>query len=572
MKKVAKRIFYKRISMLLLIMLLCNFLLPQVSFGAVDLVTPLSRFFCAVGDITISTLQKYIVGTGAIKYSGSEEYTLKYSPGVIFSGTLPAFDINFISPIPNKEKYVIIEPEKIVSYKQTAVTSFYSEDSNNATVIYKTINGTGTSTSIIDTMVNYTKDPTNIPEENKQYKDGEDLIRKTDVISYASSLQETYGYYDETTIKKVQNEDIKLEEDFKEYSWWLIENEDSKEATQYTIYLSHKVHYESDPMSVTQVYEVEITETLLENQSAMVSVASVMKNTIASWYKAMQEIALVGLLCVLVYVAIRIIISSSTTDKAKYKKMLFDWFTAVVIIFTLHYIISFTLTATKAISDVFNVNLIADDGSDIVFSKLRTDVGEGDLGAVFLKMVMYYWLIILTIKYTIQYFKRVVNMAFLTMIAPIIGLTYPLDKIKDGQAQAFTLWIREYIFNALLQPFHLIIYYVFVGSSVMGNFATENPFYALAVMTFLAPAEKLLRKMFGFDKGGKLGNLEAALGGATVMNMINSLGKKPPKRRNEPLIQETNGGNIRMKDNSVDMSDPYQALRRKWYLYCSAYK
>ena len=185
---------------------------------------------------------------------------------------------------------------------------------------------------------------------------------------------------------------------------------------------------------------------------------------------------------------------------------------------------------------------------------------------------MYLVLVIYTAVFTIHYLKRLVYLGFFTMIAPLIALTYPLDKIKDGQAQAFTLWIREYIFNALLQPFHLIIYYVFVGSSVMGNFATENPFYALAVMTFLAPAEKLLRKMFGFDKGGKLGNLEAALGGATVMNMINSLGKKPPKRRNEPLIQETNGGNIRMKDNSVDMSDPYQALRRKWYLYCSAYK
>ena len=71
---------------------------------------------------------------------------------------------------------------------------------------------------------------------------------------------------------------------------------------------------------------------------------------------------------------------------------------------------------------------------------------------------MYYYLVFMTIKFTVLYFKRVVYMAFLTMIAPLIGLTYPLDKIKDGQAQAFTMWIREFVFNALLQPLHLILY------------------------------------------------------------------------------------------------------------------
>lgn len=166
------------------------------------------------------------------------------------------------------------------------------------------------------------------------------------------------------------------------------------------------------------------------------------------------------------------IISSSTTDKAKYKKLLFDWLTALIIVITLHYIISFTLAITDSVCGIFNANIIDENGKDIVFSKLRTDIGNPEnFASTFVKLVMYYFLIILTIKYTIQYFKRFIYVAFLTMIGPIIGLTYPLDKIKDGQAQAFSLWIREFLFNALIQPFHLILYYVFVGSSVMGSFA-----------------------------------------------------------------------------------------------------
>ena len=38
-------------------------------------------------------------------------------------------------------------------------------------------------------------------------------------------------------------------------------------------------------------------------------------------------------------------------------------------------------------------------------------------------------------------------MAFLTLIAPLVALTYPIDKMNDGQAQAFNRWMKEYIFN-----------------------------------------------------------------------------------------------------------------------------
>ena len=31
----------------------------------------------------------------------------------------------------------------------------------------------------------------------------------------------------------------------------------------------------------------------------------------------------------------------------------------------------------------------------------------------------------------------------------------PIDKIKDGKAQAFNYWLREYIVNAMLPVIHL---------------------------------------------------------------------------------------------------------------------
>ena len=60
-------------------------------------------------------------------------------------------------------------------------------------------------------------------------------------------------------------------------------------------------------------------------------------------------------------------------------------------------------------------------------------------------VVCYLALVIYTCIFTVQYLKRVVYMAFLTMIAPLIALTYPLDKIKDGKGVAFTIPISSVI-------------------------------------------------------------------------------------------------------------------------------
>ena len=53
------------------------------------------------------------------------------------------------------------------------------------------------------------------------------------------------------------------------------------------------------------------------------STAYKLKSTIAKWYMALRTIALVGLLSVLVYIGIRIILSSgSANNKAKYKNVI----------------------------------------------------------------------------------------------------------------------------------------------------------------------------------------------------------------------------------------------------------
>ena len=118
----------------------------------------------------------------------------------------------------------------------------------------------------------------------------------------------------------------------------------------------------------------------------------------------------------------------------------------------------------QTISSINNFFFFYENGVDKIFSNIRYEADKSySVMQMFASTVMYVALVVLTCTFTIQYLKRVIYMAFLTMIAPLICLTYPLDKIKDGQAQALSMWLREYIFNAFMTN------YIAIAIVVDGN-------------------------------------------------------------------------------------------------------
>ena len=51
--------------------------------------------------------------------------------------------------------------------------------------------------------------------------------------------------------------------------------------------------------------------------------------------------------------------------------------------------------------------------------------------------------ITLTFKFTFIYFKRMLTMAMLTIVSPLIALMYPLDKKGSGKSKVFDFWVKE---------------------------------------------------------------------------------------------------------------------------------
>lgn len=318
--------------------------------------------------------------------------------------------------------------------------------------------------------------------------------------------------------------------------------------------------------------------------------ASQLKNEIAKWYYIIRNIALVGAIITLLYIGIRMTITSIAADKAKYKQMLYDWLIALCLMVCMHYIMIFAHNMAESIIKIFSADLgkhnyifvinepgdhfeksmkelekesgmkyLSDDGKSIIwptnlmgqFRLKSQEVGSTKLDH-FGYTLAYLTLVIFTLIFSVTYIKRLLYLLFLTVIAPLVALTYPLDKIHDGKAQAFDMWLREYIFNLLIQPFHLLLYTIFVTMAF--ELASTNVIYSLVVIGFMIPAEKFLRTMFGFNKASTPGLFNGAAGAALTMSAVHALG------RFSKGGQGKNGSNVKNqeKNDKVSMrsSDP----------------
>ena len=352
---------------------------------------------------------------------------------------------------------------------------------------------------------------------------------------------------------------------------------------------------------------------------------STIRESVRNWYSTLRLIAIVGMMSVLVYIGIRILISSAAESKAKYKQMLWDWLMATCLIFVMHYIMIFANLLVDSISEMIDSIHVEVESSDGKFDKYVDEQGvegfligvqtkEGDKDAnveidsnssklverAFEDIIGdevpdeidensfayaykdYFWkdldgtpaknsseakvlfwpaknftmqarmyaqkakqedgeqgdynyigfgliyviLTIYTIIFSWVYLRRLIYMIFLTLISPLVALTYPIDKVKDGQAQAFNFWFKEYMYNLLLQPLHLLLYMLLIGSAM--QFATENPIYVIVALGFMVPAEKLVKAMFGF-KGQTPGSMPGLAAGALMMHATRNLFGKLPK-------------------------------------------
>lgn len=314
-----------------------------------------------------------------------------------------------------------------------------------------------------------------------------------------------------------------------------------------------------------------------------------LRKNISKWYLFIRNISVAALFCVLIYVGIRMVLSSASEEKAKYKSMIMNWVVAICLVFVLHYIMSLVMFTTEKLVEVigngtssadYTIKRLGAEGNpkpdeSFTFVKNVNGIDEVDppddagipqpynlmeyvrvyvnaekpglICATYL--IIYIILVAFTVIFVFKYLKRFMYMAFLTMIAPIVAFTYPIDKMGDGSAQAFNKWFMEYLFNALLQPLHLLIYVVLVGSAA--ELAKTSFIYTIAALAFINQSEKLLKEFFGLNRASTTGGSGGAFAaGALASNAINALKKGGSGGGDKSLPSGGSGGSGRTSGGS----------------------
>ena len=235
--------------------------------------------------------------------------------------------------------------------------------------------------------------------------------------------------------------------------------------------------------------EIQIQSDLIKN----------VKLSIGKFYIILRMIAMILSLLILIYVGIRMAISTVASEKAKYKSMLIAWVESIFILFMMQYIVSLIFMIGEIFSNIiYNMKCILNSGEVNFETKIINDL-IGNITATggwhyATNSILYWFLIFIQTKFFLSYFKRIITVGFLILIAPIVTITYPIDKIGDGKAQAFSVWFSELAVNVFIQPIHGLIYLVFMYTA--GEIAKYSTLVALLFLLSLTKVEKVILQLF----------------------------------------------------------------------------
>lgn len=263
---------------------------------------------------------------------------------------------------------------------------------------------------------------------------------------------------------------------------------------------------------------------------------------IAAWFYIMRNVAGGILLVILIYVGIKMALSTVASDRAMYKRMFADWVVSLLLIFILNYIIVFTIGINNALVGAFESVLEANDKLAATMETFAKH-GLNPFGGItsIVAAIIYIMLIWQTMALFFSYFNRMLKIGFLIIISPLISITYSIDKMGDGKAQALNSWLKEFVYTILMQPFHCAIYMslistainLFTGLNLFGNKVSETlgaGIMALVCIMFTKEAEKIVRKIFAFQDDNKDTSLVAGVAVASMaMNKAKSFGTNGAK-------------------------------------------
>ena len=245
--------------------------------------------------------------------------------------------------------------------------------------------------------------------------------------------------------------------------------------------------------------EAEITSIDFFDTSSNGTVNKIREN-ISIWYYVFRNLSIVILLGILLYVGIRMAISTVASEQAKYKKMLISWVTSFILLFVMQYIFIFLLGLQESLLEIVATWANGKGFEEQIVESILATILSASGFNIIAAAIEYCMLVYYQVKFFLLYFKRFLEVGFLLVISPLVTITYPIDKIGDGKAQAYSAWFTRIVYNMFLQLIHATVYIIFIYSA--GEIAKKAPILGILFLTTLSRIEKIIRATFGLRGQG----------------------------------------------------------------------
>ena len=293
------------------------------------------------------------------------------------------------------------------------------------------------------------------------------------------------------------------------------------------------------------------------NASGDTSLTKPLKNTmkpvVNAFYSLFRKLAIVVLLVILVYVGVKLLLTSTAEKKANYQSVLMCWVMGVLLLVFFPYVMKYTIQINGALctwiggsSEIaqkpIKEKAPATYGKDTFVTRMlqggEDDIKNGENAMMYIRkygrlhldlplLIVYFIMIGQLLAILIMYYKRVFMLAFLIAVFPLVAMIYPLNKMGDVKMNPFGTWFKEFAVNVFVQSFHAATYRVVVTVGITSYVESGNWLFMILCILFLFQGEKIIRAIFNAKSSmNSIGDM--AMAGALAMNIAKSAGNLVP--------------------------------------------
>ncbi|MBR3132993.1 MAG: hypothetical protein IKG42_02800 [Clostridia bacterium] len=302
------------------------------------------------------------------------------------------------------------------------------------------------------------------------------------------------------------------------------------------------------------------------------SVIYIIKTNVAAWYYALRAIAIAIMLAVLIYLGFKLAFNSIAEKKALYKQMLLGWTVGFILLFLMHYIMIIILQFNEEILR-FLVPTIENGTEYTLYETVRTMAYEIKASTGWAGTIIYIVLVYYAIRFLYTYLKRLLHIVILTILSPIVALSYAIEKVnrKGGRAGVYGNWLKDFTLTVSMQSIHALVYTLFISTILkLTQVSLVGILMSFVFLNFMLKAEKIFSKIFGFGSGTDFGRglrpsiitqgFFATMAGKRYKKYAKSVTKPVTSTANK-ISEHTFNATLRKFDKNYIDSDNFESLK-----------